>query len=189
MLHVEYRALPSPAAPAPAADTAAGGALRGLWRALGILLIAAVTLLGAGYVYGKLTHTVYRAELSGSMRPLLTPGDLLAIQQVRASDLKVGDIVTVARPDRGDELVTHRLIALRRDRIGLKLVLTTKGDANTVADPPGAIAPDRPVGRYRFSVPWLGHATTWLSTRSYRIVLIWVAVLAIFAPELLRRRA
>ncbi len=157
------------------------GVLRTGWICLGVVAMLALLVIVAGLGYGYLTHTAYRPELSGSMRPLLQPGDLLAIEQVDASDAGVGDIVTLRIPSRNDELVTHRLIAVKQLRGG-DLLFTTKGDANPVADPPGMIAPDAPVGRYGYRVPWLGRVVAATSGTVQRIVMIWVGVALLCLP-------
>ena len=65
---------------------------------------------------------------SGSMAPLIRLGDVVVTEPcVELDDLSLGQIVTFTNPIDG-QLTTHRINAVDRDE------LTTKGDANQVAD-------------------------------------------------------
>ena len=79
-----------------------------------------------------------RIRVSGrSMAPLITTGDAVILQKVRAGDLKPGHLVFYADPCR--KPVLHRI--LRIDRIGRgRLVFRTKGDAQGMMDEPVAAA-------------------------------------------------
>jgi signal peptidase len=72
--------------------------------------------------------------VTGSMRPALLPGAIVVTRDTPASQIRVNDIVTVARS--GDTDVTHRVIAIDEghDLLGTML-LTLKGDANASPDP------------------------------------------------------
>ncbi|MFZ6029790.1 MAG: S24/S26 family peptidase [Chloroflexota bacterium] len=66
---------------------------------------------------------------SGSMRPVLQPGDVVLVRPTAAEEAKTGDVLVLR--DAGGFL-THRLIGKRAG------VLYTKGDAARWVDPPGA---------------------------------------------------
>ncbi len=93
---------------------------------------------------------------SGSMSPEITTGALAFAHPVDASDLEVGDVVSVPT---GDTRVTHRIAALERDGDATLMVL--KGDANPIVDPEPyrVTSADRVV----FSVPHVGRVLAWLS--------------------------
>jgi signal peptidase I len=69
---------------------------------------------------------------TGSMSPGIPAGSLAIVRALPATDISVGDIITV---DRGDSLpVTHRVMSIDPvDETTVTVVL--KGDANAVEDP------------------------------------------------------
>jgi signal peptidase len=75
------------------------------------------------------------------------------VTRVAASDVKVGDVITFQPPARSN-FVTHRVQTLDASS-GLPVV-TTKGDANPVADP-WTLTLRGSGWRYLFSVPFLGY--------------------------------
>jgi signal peptidase I len=78
-------------------------------KSLGALLAVAAGLLGLRAV------GAFRFEVRGaSMRPTLQPGDWLLA--VRASSVRRGDIVVVAHPERGFEIV-KRVVGLPGERV------------------------------------------------------------------------
>ncbi|HEY0216342.1 MAG TPA: signal peptidase I [Cellulomonas sp.] len=72
---------------------------------------------------------------SGSMVPALQVGDLLVTHRVPADEARVGDVVTVLRPD--GQQVTHRVLATRADPEGDggSRLITLRGDDNSTTDP------------------------------------------------------
>ncbi len=99
--------------------------------------LAVYVLIVAGIVFGlpnflvwKL-HTTYpmAAITSGSMWPVLKEGDLVFIEGVGATDIRVGDII-VYQNTTNHTLTIHRVTKLLPD------MLTTKGDANFSEDLP-----------------------------------------------------
>lgn len=91
--------------------------------------------------------------LSGSMRPLLNPGDMIVTREVNAENIKTGDIITF-REDR-TTLVTHRAIkVVLKDN---KLFFQTQGDANNVQDFE-LVSSNEIVGSYLFRIPYGGYA-------------------------------
>ncbi|HLE96331.1 MAG TPA: signal peptidase I, partial [Candidatus Thermoplasmatota archaeon] len=58
--------------------------------------------------------------LSGSMEPVLAPGDLIFIEEVPGDSLRVGDIATFKPDPRGDVLVTHRVIEVLPEGSGVR---------------------------------------------------------------------
>ena len=102
------------------------------------------TLLTAGSVIGTLVLLVFGAAiltntqptvvLSGSMEPGMPVGSIVLGQMRDQGELRVGDAVTVARPD-DKGLITHRIVAITEgQRVGTT-ALTLRGDANKVDDP------------------------------------------------------
>src|ERR1700683_1987870 len=72
--------------------------------------------------------------LTGSMRPAIRPGALVLIHRVPLNSIHPGNVVTYVNPHDTSELITHRVTGI--SKTGPVTMITVKGDANTVADPP-----------------------------------------------------
>jgi signal peptidase len=123
------------------------GPLIALAGLLGVLAVALTVLPVFGW------NTVVLA--SGSMSPTYPAGSVLLGQDVPATQVRVGDIVTVQRP--GQVPVTHRVIGIQ-DSIAGAATLRLQGDANATEDP-------RPytverVGLVAGGIPWGGQVLT-----------------------------
>ena len=71
--------------------------------------------------------------LSGSMEPTIPVGSEIIDVSVPASTLRQGDVITFPRPGHPGELVTHRILRINLD--SAVPIITTRGDANALADP------------------------------------------------------
>ncbi|MFH5877375.1 signal peptidase I [Arthrobacter sp. NA-172] len=99
--------------------------------ALMVAAVAAFLFLAVGpRILGYQTSTM----LTGSMAPLINPGDVVITVPVPVADLKVGDIITYHIPVDDQRVETHRIIELAVNSQGTATV-RTKGDANNGADP------------------------------------------------------
>ncbi|WP_235870529.1 signal peptidase I [Rhodococcus xishaensis] len=96
---------------------------------------------------------------SGSMSPEITTGSLALSRSVSASDLAVGDVVSVL--DAQGTRITHRVEEIVSSNPNSS-VLILKGDANEAADVSPYTVSE--ADRVFFSVPGLGYAVAWLST-------------------------
>lgn len=93
--------------------------------------------------------------MSGSMEPLVYPGDIVIIERANASEVKQGDIVQYWS---NDFFIIHRVIGIDREKN--ETVYITKGDNNNVRDlKPVKAAQIR--GRVIATVPKLGLLTYW----------------------------
>ena len=88
-----------------------------------------------------------------SMEPTIQKGAVVLIEPVSPSLINRGDIITF---DHYGQMTTHRVIAIDASNAASP-TFTTKGDANTVADPEPVHFPGQ-VGLYRTSVPLVGYA-------------------------------
>jgi len=88
-----------------------------------------------------------------SMEPNIHKGALVIVEPVSPSAVSRGDIITF---DHYGQITTHRVIAIDGSNAASP-TFTTKGDANTVADPEPIHFPGQ-VGVYRASIPLLGYA-------------------------------
>jgi signal peptidase I len=94
--------------------------------------------------------------LSGSMSPTIQAGSLALSETVDASEIAVGDIVTVPYHD---SYVTHRVVAVTHSTD--KATLTLRGDGNKTPD--DTVHEVTSVQRTRIWVPQLGYAVVWFS--------------------------
>ena len=106
-----------------------------------------------------------------SMEPVINKGALVIIEPVSPSTIRRGDIITF---EHYGQMTTHRVIAIDASNAASP-TFTTKGDANTVADPEPVHFPGQ-VGVYRASIPLLGYAIVYAQAY-WRLALTAVAAL------------
>lgn len=162
-------AINSPSLPLPGAAEARGAGprsgartaakvmrriLSGLATALLVLAVAAFLALAIGpRILGYQTSTM----LTGSMSPLINPGDIVVTRPVPVADIKVGDIITYHIPVEDQRVETHRVTAITPKPDGT-FVVQTKGDANNGLDPWLATISTPTVDRHVLTVPYIGEA-------------------------------
>ncbi len=138
-----------------------------------MLLVLGVAVLAGGIAF-RLADFHVQTVLSGSMRPTVSPGDLAITQGVPSSTLRVGDVI-VFTPPTGTQQVIHRIASREGD------VITTKGDANSIADPWHVTLQGATGYRLVFVVPYLG----WLTElRSVGLVVAGLCVLLLVLLEI-----
>ncbi|GAB6858939.1 signal peptidase I [Microbacterium xylanilyticum] len=117
-----------------------------LWIAAlaGLVCIVLVILAFAAHI----TLIMFR---TGSMAPTIPTGSVAIVQQIPASQVHVGDVVTVDRP--GELPVTHRVRAIADGSTSGERLLTLRGDANAQDDV--APYPVSTVRIVRFAIPGL----------------------------------
>lgn len=111
----------------------------------------------AGLVCMVLVILAYTLNISlimfrtGSMEPTIPTGSVAVVQEVQATEVQVGDILTVDRE--GELPVTHRVTDVAEGSHAQERIIRMQGDANTTEDPhPYTITDAR---RVLFSVPGL----------------------------------
>lgn len=136
------------------ADRALGSALaRGADRLLSsITALAAVALVTLGVAAVLGIHP--RIEQSGSMSPVLRPGDLLFVRTMHPASARRGEIVTFRDPGRDIEL-THRVVSVHRQ--GASIAFVTRGDAN-IATESWTVPASGTIGREVYAVSGVGAA-------------------------------
>jgi signal peptidase len=119
-----------------------------------VLAVAAFLLLAIGpRVLGYQTSTM----LTGSMSPLINPGDVVVTKPVPAEEIRVGDIITYHIPVEDQRVETHRVTDVITNPDGT-IAVRTKGDANNGADPWTATITGPTVDRHVLTVPYVGTA-------------------------------
>src|SRR5581483_1182791 len=106
---------------------------------------------------------------SDSMRPALGAGDLVVCQQLPARSLRRGDVATFPDRTRHGQLVTHRVVAMRRH--GNRIDFATQGDANPASEK-WSVGANAKVGRMAASVPAAGYALSFVSGSAGRLRLL-----------------
>ena len=100
------------------------------------VLLNIASVLGAVCIALTLAALLFNITLimfkTGSMSPTIPAGSLALVREIPASEARVGDVVTVDRPDQLP--VTHRVVSTEPGADG-QSVLTLRGDANPVDDP------------------------------------------------------
>lgn len=115
----------------------ARGARRGIGRVLADILLWVAAI--AGVVCMVLVVLALTASITlimfrtGSMSPTIPAGSVAVVQEVPASEIEVGDVVTVDRV--GDLPVTHRVTSTSPGASDAERVITMRGDANASDDP------------------------------------------------------
>jgi signal peptidase len=130
--------------------------LQTLVRGLGNVLLLVVVLAFAGLAVGP--HVLgYRTMtmLTGSMAPVINPGDVTVAVQEPTADLAVGQIISYQIPVDDHRVVSHRVVKVTHGAGGT-VTVQTKGDHNAAADPWTAVVSDSRVWTVRAVVPHLG---------------------------------
>jgi signal peptidase len=139
------------AAAAPKGRSAAGRALS--WSTT-LALIALVVLAVLVDVVPWATKGAALTVYTGSMEPLLHPGDVVVVAGVSdPATVEVGDVVTYLPLPDDPTLITHRVIGKAANRDG-SLTFTFQGDANSAIDDP--VGGHQVRGKMLYSIPHLG---------------------------------
>lgn len=137
----------------PQGGSVLSGVLSGITTAL---LIVAVLLALALAVVPRIMGGMALTVLTGSMEPLYSPGDMVAVKAANPDEIQVGDVVTF-QPTSGDPLlITHRVITKQLGGTPDGTLFVTQGDANGAPDEPIVAAQIK--GQVMYHVPYIGHA-------------------------------
>lgn len=116
---------------------------------------------------------------SGSMEPLVAPGDVVMVRPAEAEELVPNTVVLYDTPGTGR--VLHRILEQLPDG-----TFRTGGDANTVPDSAPVRLEDIE-GAAVLAVPWVGRPSLWLAEGQY--VPLGVALMALVAVLVLAPRS
>jgi signal peptidase len=125
--------------------------------ALTILLVLAALVFLFLAVGPRFLNYQTSTMLTGSMSPVINPGDVVVSVRTPVSELEVGDVITYSIPIDDHRIETHRVASIKRDDAGQTSVIT-KGDANPGADPWTAVLSEDYVYTQAGVVPHLGDA-------------------------------
>uniref|UniRef100_UPI0039EDFFA4 signal peptidase I n=1 Tax=Sinomonas sp. G460-2 TaxID=3393464 RepID=UPI0039EDFFA4 len=142
--------------------------------ALGLVLaVAAAAFLFLGVGPRFLSYQT-STMLTGSMAPLINPGDVVVSVKTPTSALKAGDIITYQIPVQDQRVETHRIVSVTRNSAGATII-TTKGDANNGSDPWTAVITDSTVYTEAAVIPCLGDVIRTLRSPIVRSILLFGA--------------
>lgn len=108
--------------------------------------------------------------LSGSMQPILNPGDIAIIKKSDINDIEIGDIITFKI---GNNFITHRVI----DKINGTII--TKGDANEDVDDYN-ITEKNFYGKFVISIPYLGYVFNEIKHRNVLLYFLIIVLPSIY---------
>jgi signal peptidase I len=129
-----------------------GGTVLTAVMAIALVIFVSMTVL-------RISGGELLAIRTGSMAPMMEPGDLLISRDVDPRTVRRGDVITFRVPEVDNTLVTHRVTKV--DEAGN--TFTTKGDANDTDDPFTTTAKDV-LGIRWFSIPRIGRLMVFLSS-------------------------
>lgn len=121
------------------------------------VITAVVVMLAVCVVIPRIGGATPYTILTGSMRPDLPVGTLVAMKPVDVSNIGVGNVLTYQLKSGESTVVTHRVVAVGFDSDGTR-IFTTQGDANNGPDPKKVI-PAQIKGKLWYAVPHLGRVS------------------------------
>jgi signal peptidase len=140
----------------------------GLFAVLGAASLVLVSII-------LLNHYKPMVVTSGSMEPTVSKGSLVMTREVPASELSVGDIVTVNRTDT-EGLVTHRIVSITKSDTDATYVLWLRGDANRQNDQKPYLVTT--ADRYAWQIRHLGTVVSWLQDHAVAAIVLTLCLVA-----------
>lgn len=139
------------------------------------MLLVATCLVLSTLAFGLATQR-FRVlpVLTGSMQPMIDPGDLAVATAKPADGVRVGDVLVFHPPGEG-RLVVHRVVKVGGGEGGP--TIQTKGDDNDVADPWRAELQGDIAWQVERVVPKLGHLAVLAKRPNVRLLAIGFATL------------
>ncbi len=156
-----------------------GEKIHKIWNLVTTLIVIIGVILAILVVGVRIIGIQPYIVLSGSMEPVIHTGSMVYVREADPAELAEGDIITFRMV--GGVTATHRIIEVTEEGF------VTKGDANDFADN-NVVAPESVIGRYVFSVPYLGFGVSFVQQPPGTYVAIAVAAtfaLLLVIPDLL----
>jgi signal peptidase I len=144
-------------------------------RALTVLVVGLLAILGLVVVGDALGYRMVTIR-SGSMTPTLSVGEVILESSVSPLAVHPGEIVTFRDPALGQDLVTHRIVSMRRS--GDEVQFVTRGDANKSSER-WSVPVSGHLGRELFVLPGVGAVLAAASSPTTRVVGVVVACLVL----------
>jgi len=159
-------------------------------RAVGLILIIAAVIIGFLSIRGVMP---FMAIFGTSMQPEYEPGDLILIEEISPSDIKVGDVIVYNVPPMVRSVYNYPLVVAHRvirvDTLQGTMSFRTKGD-NTGEDP-FTVRPEDLRGQVSNSIAHLGFPLLFLQS-DYGLIFVVIGLcllaLYLYSDELSRGR-
>lgn len=116
--------------------------------------------------------------LSGSMRPLLQPGDMIISREISPEKIRIGDVITYKINK--NTLVTHRVIEVIKQ--GEELLYKTKGDANNIEDR-DIVTSEQVIGTLTLNIPKGGYIIDLIRSPKGFLILIILPIILLIIEE------
>lgn len=147
-----------------------------------VVILSVISMIQSRRNPGQLPSVLgFRAMsvLTGSMRPVLQPGDMIIVKETRAENIKENDIITYRKGP--ETLVTHRVVEVV-DRDGT-LMFRTRGDANNVEDdflvPSGSV-----IGSLVLRIPYGGYVSRFVRSPVGFAIFIIIPLILLLGGEI-----
>jgi len=157
---------------------------RRILNVVGLIVLIAVVVPFLVYAVPQAVSADHSyVVLSGSMEPTMSPGDVIIVNDVDASQIQKGDIITFGAPTP----TTHRVIEVR-EQDGTR-TFVTKGDANEDADQT-SVTPDQvqgkvmSVGGQPLVIPYIGYIIRFASTQMGIVVFLVIPLVLLVVSEI-----
>ena len=141
--------------------------LRIIRRVLAAAVCVFVLVLAVAVTTGKWE---LMPVLSGSMSPHMGTGSLAVTERVPTSQLQLGDVAVFHPPFSPQVIYIHRVVYLTRSHG--KVLVRTKGDANSIVDPWTVTINSTSINVVRFSIPLVGYFITWVHSSTGRALIL-----------------
>lgn len=123
--------------------------------------------------------------LTGSMEPIIKPGDAVVIRRVPEDEIAVGDVVTYRSTDSSyyGILITHRVVNIQEEN-GNK-VYVMKGDHNPTVDRSSVLS-SQVYGKVVMRIPKIGYLKSFLASSYGWIIAVVVPSLGIIIYDVMK---
>lgn len=126
-----------------------------------------------------------RIVRTGSMTPVMSPGDAVIVRATPVTELAVGDVALLFHPLDG-EVAAHRILGIEPEESAI--TVRTKGDANPAADAPVQLPRTAIIERVAMVVPAAGYALQFLGSTVVLVSCFALGLLALIALGIHNRR-
>lgn len=117
--------------------------------------------------------------VSGSMEPAVPKGSLVFTKPTQTQEVQPHDIIGFTSPENAKDMIIHRVVEYDDEQEGF----ITKGDNNNSEDS-WRVSSMQLQGKYVYSIPYVGFATSFMKTPKGFALLIGVPALILAALQL-----
>jgi signal peptidase len=155
---------------------------------LGSFVFGAVVILGLSgpLILSSTMGLGFTNVLTGSMTPTLNPGDLVITKLVPASEIEVGDLLSLVEPESYQKFM-HRVTSIEVNEGNILFI--TKGDSNPLEDfEATVVSPASFVPKHINQISSLGSLLGFISTPAGTLLLTGILIISIGGLLLVGRK-